>query len=71
MTTVLDAQPDAIMPIPEDSYWPLVLAFGMFVALVGLLINLLALIAVGGFISLLALGGWFWPQAPHGEENAV
>ncbi len=71
MTTVLDAQPDAIMPIPEDSYWPLVLAFGMFVAIVGLLINLAALIAVGGFISLLALAGWFWPQAPHGEENAA
>ncbi len=71
MTTPLDGQPDAIMHIPEDSYWPLVLAFGLLVVTVGLLVNLWTLAGLGGIISLVALVGWLWPEMPRGEEGTV
>ncbi len=68
-TTLLDAQPDTILHIPEDSYWPAVMAFGLLIVFVGVLLNGWILAGVGGLISLVALIGWLWPHAPHSEEN--
>ena len=68
-TTLLDAQPDTVLHIPEDSYWPAVMALGLSIVFVGVLLNGWILAGVGGLISLVALIGWLWPHAPHSEEN--
>lgn len=68
-TTLLDAQPDAIFSIPHDSYWPLGAAFGLLVVFMGLLVNLLTMVAVGVVISVGSVIAWLWPAAPHEEEN--
>jgi cytochrome c oxidase subunit I len=71
ITTVLDAQPDAIMHIPEDSYWPLILALGLLIVFVGFLVNLFVLAGLGGVIAFIALIAWLWPEAPRGKEEAA
>jgi len=71
LTTILDGQPDAIMHIPEDSYWPFVLALGLLIFFTGLLVNLLVLAGVGGVIALIATIAWLWPEAPRGKEEAA
>ncbi len=71
-TTALDAQPDMILEMPEDSYAPAVLALGMSVFFVGLLLR--NWIAVGGG-ALIVAGGlltWLWPsRALREREPAV
>ncbi|MDQ6905576.1 MAG: cytochrome c oxidase subunit I [Chloroflexota bacterium] len=61
-TTLMDAQPEAIIRMPEDSYWPAVLAVGLLVFFVGLLVDLAALDAIGLVVTFAATVGWLWPQ---------
>lgn len=70
LTTWLDAQPDAVVHIPQDSYWPFVMALGLAVVFSGFLVNQLSIAVLGVLISIIALVAWLWPQAPHREENA-
>ncbi|MEZ4728485.1 MAG: cytochrome c oxidase subunit I [Caldilineaceae bacterium] len=68
-TTMLYARPDTLSHIPEDSYWPAALAFGLLVICVGVLINLWLLAGIGLVISLVAQILWLWPERPRSEEN--
>jgi cytochrome c oxidase subunit I+III len=66
-TSVMDAEPRAIVAIAGASYWPLLLAFSLTIAFVGGIIpqteaKLLAVL-VGGVISVFAIIGWLWPDA--------
>ncbi len=67
VTTPLDGRPNAIMHIPEDSYWPLVVAIGLLIAFIGLLVNLLLLTVLGVMISIGSLAVWLWPEPQHEE----
>ncbi|MEZ4869284.1 MAG: cytochrome c oxidase subunit I [Caldilineaceae bacterium] len=69
ITTLLDGQPEAVVHIPEDSYWPFVLAIGLAILFIGALISQLAVIGLGVVVAIIALIGWLWPEDPHGEEN--
>jgi cytochrome c oxidase subunit 1/cytochrome c oxidase subunit I+III len=61
-TTPLDAVPDIILKMPEDSFSPLILTIGMAAFFVGLLERLSWLAAAGFVVMLLALAIWMWPE---------
>ena len=61
-TTPLDAEPDAILKMPDDTYAPLILAL----SLAGLFTAMLAQSLVGGILALvvglIAILTWLWPE---------
>jgi cytochrome c oxidase subunit 1/cytochrome c oxidase subunit I+III len=61
-TTSIDAEPDAILKMPEDSFAPLILAIslsGLFVAMLAQSVGGGALALCVGFIAILT---WLWPE---------
>jgi cytochrome c oxidase subunit I len=76
-TTALDAEPDMVMEMPEDSCTPFVLALGTAIIFVGLLLKLWDVACAGGVITILALLAWLWPRRelrerePAPEREAV
>ncbi len=74
-TTVVDAEPEGVLRMPGDSYWPLLLAFGLLVMFFGLIVRLFSdailLVAVGGAISATALVGWLWPEREAEGEATI
>jgi heme/copper-type cytochrome/quinol oxidase subunit 1 len=68
-TTALDAEPDMVMEMPEDSFAPFLLALGTAVVFVGLLLKLWSLAGVGGVITLLVLLAWLWPRRDLRERE--
>jgi cytochrome c oxidase subunit I len=68
-TSSLDAVPDLILEMPEDSYAPLWLTVGMSLVFVGLLLKLWPLIGLGGFVTALSLLAWLWPRRELRERE--
>ncbi len=67
-TSLLDAQPEDVVPMPEDSWWPLLAALAIAMVFVSLLLRSLIPAAVGAFLIYVSLIGWNWPKR---EEPAV
>lgn len=61
-TTPLDAEPDRIVEMPEDSWAPFLLAAALGALFVALLLKAWAAIALGALLVLAALVMWLWPQ---------
>jgi cytochrome c oxidase subunit I+III len=62
-TTVLDAQPEVLLPMPEESYTPVVTAFGLSVLFAGIVFSIPASIVAGGVIVVAGLLAWFrWEE---------
>jgi cytochrome c oxidase subunit I len=61
-TTSLDADPELILKMPEDSVAPLMLTAAMSLFFVGLLLRLWSLAGVGLFGMAIALVVWLWPR---------
>ncbi|HWD67961.1 MAG TPA: cytochrome c oxidase subunit I [Caulobacteraceae bacterium] len=70
-TTALDARPNLILEMPEDSLAPLLLALGLVGVFVGALAHAWWLTAVGGAIGLIALIDWLWPRYIHADLEKV
>jgi heme/copper-type cytochrome/quinol oxidase subunit 1 len=76
-TTALDAEPDMVMEMPEDSYAPLLLAIATSVVFVGLLLKLWIVAGVGAALTVVAVIAWLWPRRdlrerePAPEQEAV
>jgi cytochrome c oxidase subunit I+III len=68
-TSALDAVPDMILEMPEDSFAPLLLTVGVSVLFVGLLLKTWAVIAPGVAVAALALLIWLWPRAELRERE--
>lgn len=68
-TTPLDASPDAVLRMPEDSLWPLALAAALTVVFCGLLFNVWWIAGIGVAASVLAGLGWLWPKAELAEAS--
>jgi cytochrome c oxidase subunit I len=66
-TTMLDAQPDVIVKMPEDSLMPLVLAIATGMVFSGLLIHLWWLAAAAAIVGLAASCIWLWPRPRLGQ----
>ena len=61
-TTALDAEPQRILHMPEDTILPFLLAVGLCILFVGLLLLSWSLTTIGGLICAADLVGWFWPR---------
>ena len=68
-TTALDAQPDMILEMPEDSLAPLFLAIGTSLIFVGLLLKLWSLAGAGAVVAIVALVVWLWPRRELRERE--
>jgi hypothetical protein len=73
-TTSIDAVPDMILQMPEDSVAPAITALGITIAFVGLLLRALWLAAWGvvwggAFITLIGLLMWLWPRRDLRERE--
>jgi heme/copper-type cytochrome/quinol oxidase subunit 1 len=66
-TTVLDAQPEIILPMPEESYTPVATAFGIAVLFIGLLTGLYPVVVLGGLLTVSGMLAWH----RMGEAGAV
>jgi heme/copper-type cytochrome/quinol oxidase subunit 1 len=61
-TTVVDAEPESVLAMPETTYVPVVTAAGITVAFFGFLTVLYPLIAFGSLIFVGGLLGWVRPK---------
>jgi cytochrome c oxidase subunit 1/cytochrome c oxidase subunit I+III len=62
-TSVLDAEPEVLLPMPEESYTPVVTAFGLAMLATGILFSLGPVIVAGGVIAAGGLLAWFrWEE---------
>ncbi len=68
-TTALDADPDMILEMPEDSFAPLLLAIGASLVFVGLLLKSWTLAGIACAIALIALVLWLWPRRDLRERE--
>jgi heme/copper-type cytochrome/quinol oxidase subunit 1 len=70
-TTALDAAPDMILEMPEDSFAPVLMALGIGILFVGLLLKTWLVVGVGGFVAALALLLWLWPRRDLREREVT
>ena len=68
-TTGLDAQPDLIQKMPEDSIAPLLLALALTAIFAGMLVHSWWTVSAGGIAGLLVLVAWLWPRARLGQTE--
>lgn len=61
-TSSLDAGPQAEVPMPHDSPWPLLLTVALSVTLYGILFSSIVVTGLGAGASMGAVVGWFWPR---------
>ena len=70
-TTALDAIPNMILEMPEDSYAPFLLTVGLSVLFVGMLVKLFTIIWIGVALTAVALLFWMWPRRQLLEREWV
>jgi hypothetical protein len=61
-TSALDAAPDMILEMPQDSYAPILLTVGVSVLFVGMLLQTWTVIGLGAAFTAAALLSWMWPR---------
>ncbi len=61
-TSALDAQPEIILKMPEDSILPLLCALALAILFAGLLVHLWWLAGACAAVGLLLLLAWLWPR---------
>ena len=66
-TSLLDAQPEAVVHMPAHSPWPLTLTVALLVLFFGFLTGAGLLVALGGIASAIGLAGWLWPRGESQE----
>jgi cytochrome c oxidase subunit I len=69
-TSMLDARPEAVFTVPGSSYWPLVTAAALAVGLVGVLVEVLGLVALGVVAAAVGLVRWLHPGVSAAEALA-
>ncbi|MEX2598249.1 MAG: cytochrome c oxidase subunit I [Dehalococcoidia bacterium] len=72
-TSVVDARPEHVIRLPGPTYWPLVLAFGVFLMLLAFLfdtpLNTTSVFALGLATAVPGIVGWHWPQGDDGPRR--
>jgi cytochrome c oxidase subunit 1/cytochrome c oxidase subunit I+III len=61
-TTMLDAEPDVILKMPEDSPWPFILTLAFGAVFTAMLVESWWTTAVAGVAVAVCLGFWLWPR---------
>jgi heme/copper-type cytochrome/quinol oxidase subunit 1 len=70
-TSTLDAAPDMILEMPEDTFAPLLLTIALSIVFVGLLLKAWITVAAGSLLIGIALLAWMWPRRQLREREAV
>jgi cytochrome c oxidase subunit I len=65
----LDAEPDEILTMPEDSLAPLLLALSLLATFYGLLTSVWWLAVAGGVLTIAVTAAWLWPEAATAEAS--
>jgi hypothetical protein len=68
-TSALDATPDMILEMPEDSFAPLVLTLGLSALFAGLLLIVWPVVVLGALLSAAGLLLWLWPRRELRERE--
>jgi len=68
-TSPIDATPDMVLEMPDDTVSPACLALGTAVVFVGLLLKVWWVVGAGGLIVTLALLAWMWPRRELRERE--
>lgn len=66
--SILAAESEAILHMPEDSPWPLLLAIFTLLLAVGLLYDNTPAIVIGIILNIVILVAWNWPTHAHPKE---
>ncbi len=66
-TSLLDAQPQAVLEMPHESPWPALLTAALAVMFYGFLFDAYALAGLAALGSAGGLIGWFWPRGETQE----
>src|SRR5207245_5254673 len=66
-TTMLDARPRAIVPMPHATAWPLAATIGLLVAFWGVVFGAYLLAVAGALLFAAAMVGWYWPKGETQE----
>jgi cytochrome c oxidase subunit 1/cytochrome c oxidase subunit I+III len=66
-TTSLDAEPDLIVKMPEDTLVPLLLALSLTIITVGLALVNWWVVILSGLCTAASILAWLWPEARLGE----
>ncbi len=66
-SSMLDGRPQAVMEMPHESPWPVLLTLALTVMFYGVLLDAYALAAAGVAASGAAMMGWFWPKGETQE----
>jgi heme/copper-type cytochrome/quinol oxidase subunit 1 len=69
-TSAVDAVPDMVLEMPEDSFAPVLMALGTGILFVGLLLGVWLVAGVGAGVAALALLAWLWPRRELREREA-
>ncbi|HET9984625.1 MAG TPA: cytochrome c oxidase subunit I [Longimicrobiales bacterium] len=69
-TSPLEGDPVAVLRMPEDSLWPLLLAIALSVVFYGAVFGLWWLAAAGAAGLLVTMLGWLWPRSLDGGPVA-
>jgi cytochrome c oxidase subunit I len=70
-TSALDAEPDMILEMPEDSYAPVLLTVGLSILFVGLLCKAWTIVGVAIVVTAAALLFWMWPRRQLLEREPI
>jgi cytochrome c oxidase subunit I len=68
-TSALDAAPDMILEMPQDSFAPLLLTAGISVLFVGLLLKNWSTLAIGAVVATAGILYWLWPRRELRERE--
>jgi cytochrome c oxidase subunit I+III len=71
VTTVLDARPEAIVPMAGPSWWPLALGLAFLGEFVATLYDLWWLLGASAVGMVVATVGWLWPSAAERRAAAA
>ncbi|HJV04833.1 MAG TPA: cytochrome ubiquinol oxidase subunit I, partial [Actinomycetota bacterium] len=66
-TTVVDADPEAVLEMPAGSYAPVAAAFGLAVLTAGALVQVFGLMVLGAGVAAVSLLAWFRPTPAERE----
>lgn len=69
--TPLDAEPNVVLKMPEDSLLPVLLTIGMTILFAGFLTQIVWLMVTGGLAEIVILALWLTPTRRPDEEEEV
>jgi cytochrome c oxidase subunit 1/cytochrome c oxidase subunit I+III len=70
-TTVLDAEPDVVLEMPEDTIAPLILAIALVGLICAALFHLWWGAVAAAAVTLIATVAWLWPEAQLGQTKEI